>query len=126
VIAATAADDESNETEFPEALATVVKRPVERLDANGDRRVSIAELFTAVTAEVLARFAGDSRFPTEHAQLDDNGDGKGTEKLGENEGADPSKATDPKANPPVKPANAKIDGDLARQTFLPDRLPDVP
>lgn len=110
VIAATAADDESNETEFPHALATAAKLPIAELDTDKDEKVSIAELFTAVTREVEKRFKTDNRIPTEHAQLDDNGDGKGTESL----------AT--KDQPDSGPA-AKIDGELARKTYLPLRLP---
>jgi hypothetical protein len=120
VIAATAADDESNETEFPEALATVAARPVEKLDADGDGQVSVAELFTAVTTEVLKRFQSDKRLPTEHAQIDDNADGKGTEELTAKK---PSEDPDASAGTPanVKPTVARIDGDLARKTFVPYR-----
>src|SRR5579884_872127 len=41
VITATAADDEYNETEFPEALAAVAKLPAEQLDVNKDGKVSV-------------------------------------------------------------------------------------
>ena len=100
VIAATAADDESNETEFPHALATVVQSPATMLDTDQDEKVSVAELFAAVVREVERRFQHDKRFPTEHAQLDDNGDGKGTEDL----------------NP-----TTKLDGALAKRTIVPWR-----
>jgi hypothetical protein len=80
IISATLADDESNETEFPYALATVLKRPVAELDTNKDGKVSLLELYGHTVAEVNARFAKDKRAPTEHAQLDDNGDGTGTEQ----------------------------------------------
>jgi hypothetical protein len=104
VITATAADDEFNETEFPEALAAVVKRPAARLDADRDGKVSLLELFRHTAAEVEARFASDQRAPTEHALLDDNGDGAGAEKpLAEGEKAE-------------KPSP---DGRLAARTFLP-------
>src|SRR5262249_20070278 len=43
VIAATAADDESNETEFPHALATVAEQPPETIDADRDGKVSVVE-----------------------------------------------------------------------------------
>jgi hypothetical protein len=122
VLAATAADDESNETEFPEALATVANRSIERLDADGDGKVSVAELFTAVAAEVLRRFQSDKRLPTEHAQIDDDGDGRGTEELaGKKEGDE----KDPPAGAPatVKPPTAKADGELARKTLVPYREP---
>ena len=110
VIAATAADDESNETEFPHALATAAKLPLDKLDADKDGQVSVAEFFTTVTREVENRFQSDKRIPTEHAQLDDNGDGKGTEDL------------TPK-DPPADEAAAKLDGNLAKKTFLPLRMP---
>lgn len=106
VIAATAADDESNETEFPHALVTAAELPVEKLDADKDEKVSIAEFFVAVTREVERRFKSDKRIPTEHAQLDDNGDGKGTEDLF------------PK-DPPEPTSTIKIDGELAKKTYLP-------
>jgi hypothetical protein len=120
VIAATAADDESNETEFPEALATIAHRTADQLDADRDNRVSLAELFTAVTAEVLKRFQSDKRLPTEHAQIDDNGDGKGTEELAAKKTSEDS---DPPTGAPVtvKAPVAKVDGDLARKTFVPYR-----
>jgi hypothetical protein len=106
VVTATAADDEYNETEFPEALATVVKRPLARLDADGDGKVSVLELFRHAVAEVQARFESDRRAPTEHALLDDNGDGAGTEKpLAEGD----------------KEVKATADGRLAARTFLPFR-----
>lgn len=113
VIAATAADDETNETEFPHALTTAANLPLVDLDADKDEKVSIAELFAAVTREVENRFKSDNRIPTEHAQLDDNGDGKGTEVL---ETKEPPETADPPAATTVK-----IDGELAKKTYLPLR-----
>ena len=102
VIAATAADEEYNETEFPNALATVIGK----LDAKKDANVSVLDLYRRTVAEVEARFAVDKRVPTEHAQLDDNGDGVGTEEpVVEKEG-------EKKPTP---------DGQLAARTFLPFR-----
>jgi hypothetical protein len=101
VIAATA-DEEFNETEFPQALATVVGK----LHADKGDKVSILELYRRTVAEVEARFAADKRVPTEHAQLDDNGDGRGEEQ------------------PVVEPVGDKkptADGRLAARTFLPFR-----
>lgn len=109
VIAATAADDESNETEFPHALATVLSSSIEQLDLDHDDKVSVAELFTAASREALRRFQQDKRLPTEHPQLDDNGDGSGTEELF------PKPADDKAAKPNP---NAKMDGALAKKTFL--------
>jgi len=114
VIAATAADDESNEAEFPLALATVLAKPAKSLDADQDGRLSVAELFTAVVKEVANRFQSDKRLPTEHAQLDDDGDGKGSEDV-----TPPTKPENPNAaaNTPAVPPPR--DGDLARKTFIP-------
>jgi hypothetical protein len=98
VIAATA-DEEFNETEFPQALMTVIGK----LHADHGEQVSILELYRRTVAEVEARFAADKRVPTEHAQLDDNGDGSGTEQpVVEADG-------DKKLTP---------DGPLAARTFL--------
>jgi hypothetical protein len=103
VITATVADDEYNETEFPHALAAVAQLPLDKLDANKDGKVSVLEVYRRTLAEVESRFAADKRVPTEHAQLDDNGDGTGTEEpVVEGEG---KKAT--------------ADGALAARTFLP-------
>jgi hypothetical protein len=102
VIAATAADEEYNETEFPHAFATVIKK----LDPKKDERASILELYRRTVAEVEARFAADKRVPTEHAQLDDNGDGVGTEE------------------PVLEQTGDKqptADGQLAARTMLPFR-----
>jgi hypothetical protein len=110
VIAATAADDEPNETEFPHALATLIRQPPAKLDRNGDGQLSLAELFAGTVQEVTRRFQRDQRVPTEHAQFDDNGDGVGSEM-------------------PEEPANAELasdnpnrqDGKLLPTVLVPDR-----
>ena len=106
VIAATAADAEYNETEFPQALADVSKLPPEKLDENKDGKVSVLAVYRRTVKEVEARFAADKRVPTEHAQLDDNGDGVGTEEPVVEAGAE------------KKPT---ADGALAAKTILPLR-----
>jgi hypothetical protein len=101
VIAATA-EEEPNETEFPQALATVIGK----LHVDNREKVSILQLYRRTVAEVEARFAADKRIATEHAQLDDNGDGAGTEQ------------------PVVEAERDKkptADGQLAARTFLPFR-----
>ncbi|MCO6459217.1 MAG: hypothetical protein J5I93_28240 [Pirellulaceae bacterium] len=108
VIAATAADMEYNETEFPLALCRVAERPAAELDGDGDGRVSVRELFGAAVAEVTAIFTADKRAPTEHAQLDDNGDRRGTEW---------DQLTDSDA-PPADAAQRPDDGQLAAKTYV--------
>lgn len=110
VIAATEADAEVNETEFPYALAKVLESPAKDLDADTDGKISLAELFAKVVAATNERFTTDKRLPTEHAQLDDDGDGRGSEEL------TPANANSDDAA--AKNAQAK-DGALSRTIFLP-------
>jgi hypothetical protein len=105
VITATAADDEYNETEFPQALVTVAKLAPRELDADKDGKVSVLGVYRRTVAAVEARFASNKRIPTEHAQLDDTGGGHGTET--------PVVAGEPGGK------KATADGALAARTFLP-------
>jgi hypothetical protein len=107
VIAATAADDEPNETEFPQALVAVSRRSPTEIPRRTNGRLTVADLYSAVIAEVERRFKADNRLPTEHAQIDDNGDGQGSELIDE--------TTQAEGKPP-----SKRDGDLARATLVPD------
>ena len=100
VVAATEPSGEVNETEFPHALADLVAGPAAKLDLDRDGRVSILEIYMATVAGVEARFRQDHRAPTEHARLDDDGDGVGTE-------------------PQTDPKPARVDGALASKTYLP-------
>ena len=109
VVTATASDEGQNETEFPAALADVTRKHANELDQDQSRIVSLAEVFLAVVAEVKARYAADGRLATEHAQLDDNGDGQGTE-------AEKLSFTEP---PPDSPKSLRNDGAVAAQVRLP-------
>jgi hypothetical protein len=81
VITATQADAEVNETIFPMALASVLETPPdpETFDADQDGTISLFDLYVAVTRDVADRYLKEKRVATEHALLDDNGDGRGTE-----------------------------------------------
>jgi hypothetical protein len=78
IVAATGAE-EDNEPEFAEAFCTVAERPVAELDQDQDGQVSVREFCLCIVADVQSRYAADRRLVTEHAQWDDNGDGRGTE-----------------------------------------------
>lgn len=78
VVAATAASGEVNETEFPRVLTQVLQEDSAD-DANGDGEISVAELFTTVRTGVAEHYLARQLLPTEHPQLDDNGDGQGSE-----------------------------------------------
>ena len=79
VISATEADREVNETVFPFALADVLETTPEGADRDKNGSLSVLELYLAVVANVMQRFIDEENLPTEHARLDDNGDGHGTE-----------------------------------------------
>jgi hypothetical protein len=107
VIAATRASGEDNETEFPHAFSAAAARPLQALDVNNDGKLSLLELYYRIVAEVQERYAVDNRVSTEHAQLDDNGDGVGAER--------------PLVTEPGKKIGPGDDGILSLQTVLPYR-----
>jgi hypothetical protein len=115
VIAATEPDQEVNETLFPHALAEVLAAPPEGIDRDKDGKISVFELYLAVVSSVIKRYADAEDLPTEHAELDDNGDGRGTElqerflppELGGRAGKGPELK--------IRPEH---DGALASRTFI--------
>ncbi len=115
VITATEADQEVNETLFPLGLAEVLTKAPEGIDRDKDGKVSVFELYLAVVANVMQRYLDDELLSTEHAKLDDNGDGHGSElqesylppELGGRAGQ--------KAEPKIGP---KDDGALASKTYI--------
>lgn len=133
VITATDPDGEVNETRFPHALAEVMGRdfidsPDERSSA--PPQTTLLGLFQAASRHVHESFARDQLVPTEHAQLDDNGDGEGTEA---DELADittvPSVQQDPAEDPSTTPeqvgsgeafdaSRAPVDGLRSGQTTI--------
>jgi hypothetical protein len=76
VVTATKSSYERNETLFPryfvDAFATA------GADSDKDERVSLLEAFTYAKREVTRAYETDSRLPTEHAILDDDGDRRGS------------------------------------------------
>ncbi len=78
-ISATEADQEVNETLFPLALADMLNSPPADADRDRDGALSVFELHLATIVDVMRRYAEDELIATEHAQLDDNGDGRGSE-----------------------------------------------
>lgn len=104
VITATMAGQETNETEFPHALAEVCRMEPKDLDRDGDGTISVWEVFLRTTEVVDARFQKDQRAPTEHALLDDNGDRKGSER--------------PEKGGRAAKTGATEDGTRARQTVI--------
>jgi hypothetical protein len=122
-ISATEADQEVNETLLPLALADMLAAPPPEADRDKDGTLSVFELYLAVVADVMRRYVEDELIPTEHAQLDDNGDGHGSEiqmrflppesggeAVAEKEPEKAKAKEKPKAEPKLEP---KDDGFLA-------------
>ncbi len=76
VITSTRASTERNESVFHIHLARGLAG--DEADADKDGRVSVLEAYAYARAEVRRAYETDNRMLTEHAQLDDDGDGKGS------------------------------------------------
>ncbi len=115
VISATEADLEVNETLFPHKLATALGSPSSesQQDIDQDGQFSLLDLYLWTTRQVAEDYATNELLATEHALLEDNGDGRGAELqidfLPENLGGRLRRS---------ETAGAPQDGRLARQ---PDR-----
>ena len=81
VIAATGADLENNETLYPSSLAELLEvfPNGDSHDIDQDGVHSLLDLYLAVARDVEAQYEADELQATEHAQLEDNGDGRGSE-----------------------------------------------
>jgi hypothetical protein len=118
VISATEADLEVNETLFHSSLATLLETFPEGVahDLDKDGRYSLLDLYLAVTLDVAARYTEEELLATEHGQLDDNGDGRGSElQLNFPVQTDDSSAVPPTRVIQIRPDR---DGNFARSIDL--------
>ncbi len=76
VITATKSSYERNETLFPQHFVNAFTTP--GADTDKDERVSLLEAFVYAKREVTRVYETDTRLPTEHAMLDDDGDRRGS------------------------------------------------
>ena len=76
IITATRSGDEQNYARFGRYLAEAIAEPAADLDK--DDQVSLLEAFLVAGGRVEEFYRSESRLATEHALLDDNGDGLGT------------------------------------------------
>ncbi|KKK53996.1 hypothetical protein LCGC14_3089180, partial [marine sediment metagenome] len=117
VISATEADQEVNETLFHLPLADVLSDPPgdEEYDQDRDGKVTVLDLYLTVVRRVMQMYVAEKSIPTEHAQLDDNGDGWETELqrnfFEEELGGHAKKGVIPQIKP-------QADGALAAQTVI--------
>jgi len=81
VIAATEADAETNETVFPNILAQVLNTDLKLAvhDIDQDGKLTLFDLYVLVAKEVAQSYVSAEELSTEHAQLEDDGDGVGHE-----------------------------------------------
>ena len=72
------ADLEVNETLFHLDLAEVLSEPPGngQFDKDKDHVITMLDLYLTIARRVLLRYKAEKNIPTEHAQLDDNGDGR--------------------------------------------------
>ena len=115
VIAATEADAETNETTFPAVFAKILATgldPIEH-DIDKDSKLTLFDLYVVTSKEIAQNYATNEQVSTEHAQLDDDGDGVGHEVqnayLPEEQGG----------TPPGKKANKRPHRDGIRSTQIP-------
>ncbi len=97
IVTATKSDFERNETIFP--VHFVAALTGEDADVDQDERLSLAEAFQYAQRQVERAYQQENRLQTEHALLDDNGDGEGTGEL----------------------SDTTLDGVSARMTFFTDQ-----
>jgi hypothetical protein len=81
VMTATRTDGERNQTRFGEFFAEALAS--DEADMDKDGRVSMLEAFTWARRRVIESYERDGQLRTEHAVLEDNGDGKGIEEPGQ-------------------------------------------
>lgn len=81
ILTATRTAQERNETQFGGFFVEALKEEGSDLDKDG--RVSLSEAFQYAKAEVERYYGSLNLLATEHAQLDDDGDGEGTLELEE-------------------------------------------
>ena len=106
VITATRSGFEQNFTRFGQFFAEAITNPEADLDKDG--QVSLLEAFLTASRKVAEFYKVEGRLATEHALLDDNGDGLGTP-------ADWFRGLRATRRPRE---NAPLDGLLARQIHL--------
>lgn len=75
IVTATKSGFERNETVFAQHFVTAYAK--DGADADKDGRVSLLEAFTYARREVAREYEGANKLLTEHAMLDDDGDGAG-------------------------------------------------
>ncbi len=122
VITATEADQEVNETLFLQPLADLLDSPPPKAEYDRDRdgRITVLDLYLTVVRHVMEAYRNQENIPTEHAQLDDNGDRRTTEVQMDYLPPELDGRARPGAVPrPIRPPH---DGALAARVVVPTEL----
>ena len=120
IVTATRSGVEQNYARFGGFLAEAINSAQSDLDHDGE--VSIHEAFLAASAGVRTFYATQDRIVTEHALIDDNGDGKGTPAT-MFRGVRPSKrAKDGLAVDGARASRVTMNPSGTRLPFTPDEL----
>src|SRR5205085_958360 len=77
IVTSTKSAYERNESQFARFFVEALTKEG-AADVDKDGRVSLLEAYRYATAETRRSYSNDERLMTEHAQLDDDGNGKGT------------------------------------------------
>lgn len=122
ICTATKSVDEKNAAEFMEYFLQGLEDG--SADQNRDERICVLEACRQASALTEASYVGKGLIATEHALLDDNGDGQGTRLAG----GLPSDAPSEKSTTTTVATTDLGDGALAAQCFLRDFMfsPAVP
>lgn len=128
IISATEADLEFNETLFPLALADVLLSPPHRdeFDVDRDGEISLFDLYITVVRRAIERYQIEMSFITEHALLEDNGDGRGGEVQVDYLTAEQGGRWNPGTTPQPPKKDGIFSSRLSLAIVLPPRPPDVP
>jgi len=78
IVTSTKSAYERNESQFARFFVDALDKPG-AADVDKDGRVSLLEAYRYAAAETRRSYSNDERLMTEHAQLDDDGNGKGTD-----------------------------------------------
>ena len=128
IVSATRSPTQRNETVFCRYFVQAFTEDV--ADVDHDERISLLEAFLFARSEVARFYESDNRLQTEHALLDDNGDGVGSEEptvSGDEGGL--AAAFFLNASPAVTEVSADDDPELAalyeRQRELQDQIAEL-
>ena len=79
IVTATKSAYERNESQFARFFVEALAKDGAPADVDKDGRVSLLEAYRYAATETRRSYESDERLLTEHAQLDDDGNGKGTD-----------------------------------------------